>query len=125
MEKKKVLVVDDSEIVLVMAREALEEGGFEVQTCMSALGIDKYVLGKDRPDVIILDVMLPVLDGDKKAKMLKGNDLTRNIPIILLSSKPEDELRLLVKVSGSDGYFRKPFGKSQLVAKVQEVLDAI
>ena len=63
----------------------------------------------------MLDVMLPILDGDKKAKMLKDNPLTRDIPILLLSSKPEEELRWLVTESGADGYVEKPFGHRQLV----------
>lgn len=121
---KRILVVDDSEIVLAMAREALEEGGFDVVTALSAKEADFYIFREDRPGLIIMDVMLPVLDGDKKTKMLKDNENTRNIPILLLSSKPEIELRHLVKESGADGFIRKPFGHRQLVEKVQEAMRA-
>ena len=121
MKKKRVLVVDDSEIVLAAAREALEEG-FEVVTALNALEADKYIVCKDKPDIIVLDVMLPMLDGDKKAKMLKENELTRSIPILLLSSKPESVLRRLVEESGSDGFVRKPFSNRQLVTKIREAL---
>lgn len=120
--KKKVLVVDDSPIALAMAREALEEGGFEVITALDTKVADTCIFGENRPDLIILDVMLPMLDGDKKAKMLKGNELTRDIPILLLSSKPEEELGLLVNESGADGFIRKPFGHLQIVAKVEDTL---
>ena len=120
--KKTILVVDDSEIALAMAREALEEGGFEVVTAQSAKESDTYIFDAKQPDLIILDVMLPGLDGDKKAKLLKANDLTRHIPILLLSSKPEDELRRLVKESGADGFIRKPFGHRQIVAMVEEAI---
>lgn len=119
---KRILVVDDSEIVLAMARDALEEGGFEVVTVPSAKEADKYIFGRDKPDLVILDVMLPMLDGDKKAKMLKENEIARNIPILLLSSKPEDELQRLVNESGADGFIRKPFTSRQLVTKVQETM---
>lgn len=120
--KKRVLVVDDSEVVLAMAREALEEGGFEVVTASDAKEADPFIFGQQRPDLIVLDVMLPVLDGDKKAKMLKENAATRDIPILLLSSKPEEELRWLVAECGADGYMRKPFGHRQLVDRVIGVI---
>lgn len=120
--KKKVLVVDDSEIVLAMARDVLEEGGFEVVTALSALEADRYIFAQDKPDLIVLDVMLPMLDGDKKARMLKENKLTRDIPVLLLSSKPEDELRRLVKESGSDGFIRKPFTARLMVTRVEDTL---
>lgn len=122
MNKKIVLVVDDSEIVLAMAREALEAGGFDVVTALNAKGADNFIFSQDKPDLIILDVMLPMLDGDKKAKMLKDNELSRGIPILLLSSKPEDELRRLVKESGADGFIRKPFAHGQLVDKVEKTI---
>ncbi|RII25836.1 MAG: two-component system response regulator [Geobacter sp.] len=118
--KKRVLVVDDSDIVLAMAREALEEGGFEVVTAPDAKESDAYIFDIRQPDLVILDVMLPGLDGDKKAKQLKANALTRHIPVLLLSSKPEDELGRLATEAGADGFIRKPFDHRQFIAKVEE-----
>ena len=122
MKKQKILLIDDSEIVLVTARKALEEKGFEVITAMRAIDANKYVFCQDQPDLIILDVMLPMLDGDRKAKMLKDNELSRDIPILLISSKPEPELQRLVTQCGADGFIRKPFADEQIVAKVQDTL---
>lgn len=122
MNGKKILVVDDSEIVLEMAREALEGAGFEVATAMSAGEADSRLLGPLRPDLLILDVMLPMLDGDRKARMLKDNPQTRDIPILLISSKPEDELLIRTRESGSDGYIRKPFTRERMVETVTEAL---
>ena len=117
--KKRVLVVDDSEVVLERAREALTAGGFEVYTAISAAAADRYIYGDLRPDMIILDVMMPVLDGDKKAKLLKGDDLTRKIPILLLSSKNEEELARLAAESGADGIIRKPFTYREMIEKIK------
>jgi two-component system, OmpR family, alkaline phosphatase synthesis response regulator PhoP len=122
MAKRKVLIVDDSEIVLAMAREALAEGGFETVTAMNGIEANRYIFSGDRPDLIILDVMLPMLDGNKKAKMLKSDEKTGDIPILLISSKPEDELRRLTEECGADGYIRKPFTNSQMVTMVDETL---
>ena len=119
---KRILVVDDSEVVLAMAAEALEEGGFEVVTAPDARDAGALIFAERMPDLIILDVMLPDLDGDKKAKKLKDDERTRSIPILLLSSKTEEELRWLVKVSGADGFIRKPFGHRQLVEQVEAAL---
>jgi CheY-like chemotaxis protein len=119
---KTVLVVDDSEIVVAMASDALEDGGFKVVTASNAKVADKLIFSDNRPDLIILDVMLPILDGDKKAKMLKDNPQTKDIPILLLSSKPADELARLVTDSGADGFIRKPFIARNLVDKVREML---
>ena len=122
MKMKTVLVVDDSEIVVAMASDALEQGGFKVITASNAKLADKFIFSESRPDLIILDVMLPILDGDKKAKMLKDNPQTKNIPILLLSSKPADELARLVTDSGADGFIRKPFIARNMVDKVREML---
>ena len=120
--KKRILVVDDSEVALAMAREALEEGGFEVVTAPDAKGADEYLFAPQQPDLVILDVMMPVLSGDKKAKLLKENELTRHIPVLLLSSKTETELVWLVHESGADGFIRKPFGHGRIVEQVKEAL---
>ncbi|WP_243374722.1 response regulator [Geotalea sp. SG265] len=122
MKTKTVLVVDDSEIVVAMASDALEEGGFKVITAPNAKAADKHIFSQSKPDLIILDVMLPILDGDKKARMLKDNPQTRDIPILLLSSKPADELARLVTDSGADGFIRKPFMPRNMVDKVRDML---
>ena len=120
--KKLVLIVDDSEIVLEKATEALVSRGYDVVTAASASAADRFIYGDARPDVIILDVMMPYLDGDQKAKMLKAERSTRDIPVLLLSSKPEDELARLTSESGSDGFIRKPFTFKEMADKVEKAL---
>lgn len=123
MSKQKILIVDDSELVLVMARDALEESGFEVFTCTNGIEANSYIFSPHKPDLIILDVMLPMLDGNKKAKLLKEKDFSKDIPIVLLSSKSEEELQRLVVEAGVDGYIRKPFTNASFVASVKRFLD--
>ena len=120
--RKRILVVDDSETVLAVARDVLERAGFDVVTALDAHEADQYIFCQDKPDLIVLDIMLPGLEGHTKAKALKANELTRNIPILLLSSKPEDHLRRLVNESGADGYLRKPFTDEDMVTKIKENL---
>ena len=122
MEKQKILIVDDSELVLAMARDALEEGGFEVFTSTNGIEANSYIFSKNKPDLIILDVMLPMLDGNKKAKLLREKEFSKQIPILLISSKSEDELRRMTIEAGVDGYIRKPFTSAGIVASVREYL---
>lgn len=122
MTKRKILIVDDSELVLNMARDYLEKAGYAVFTAASGIEANRYIFSADKPDLILLDVMLPLLDGNKKAKMLKEKESCRGIRILLLSSKSEDELRVLAMDAGVDGFIRKPFTEREIVAKVGEML---
>lgn len=118
---KKVLVVDDSEIVLEKAREALDAKGYEVVTASSAQDADRFIYSAKMPDVIIMDVMMPTMEGDRKTRILKEDVSTRNIPVLLLSSKSENELGQLVSESGADGFIRKPFTFREMVEKIEAV----
>ena len=118
---KRVLVVDDSEIVLEMASEALTAKGYEVVTALSARDADRFIYADSRPDVIIIDVMMPALDGDRKTRMLKDDSATSEIPVLLLSSKSEKELAQLVTESGADGFIRKPFTFREMIARIEAV----
>lgn len=120
--KPTILIVDDSELVLEMARDFLERAGYSIVTAASGIEANRYIFGTPRPDLIILDVMLPMLDGNKKAKLLKEKDSSRDIPIYLLSSKSEDELRSLMAEAGADGFIRKPFTQAQITSKVAEAI---
>jgi DNA-binding response OmpR family regulator len=119
---KNILIIDDSELVLAMAKDALEEGGFEVFTATNGIEANRYIFSKTKPDLIIIDIMMPMLDGNKKAKILKDNDLSKNIPILLLSSKSDDEMRRLTLEAGADGYIRKPFSPQEIVGKAKGIL---
>lgn len=122
MKKQKILIVDDSELVLAMARDALEEAGYEVYAATNGIEANSYIFSQNKPDLIILDVMLPMLDGNKKAKLLREKEFSRQIPILLISSKSEDELKRLTIEAGVDGYIRKPFTNTGIVASVREFL---
>lgn len=120
---KKVLVVDDSIIVLAMANEALAAKGYKVSTAVNASDADRFIYSDEMPDIIIMDVMMPMLDGDRKTRMLKDEASTRDIPVLLLSSKPEKELVLLAAESGADGYIRKPFTFRELIDSIEAVFN--
>jgi DNA-binding response OmpR family regulator len=120
---KKILVIDDSPLVLAMASDALQSAGFEVFTATNGIESNSYIFStNNRPDLIILDIMMPLLDGNKKAKILKEKDFSRDIPILFISSKDETELARLVVESGVEGYICKPFTPEGIVSSVRKVL---
>lgn len=123
MEQKKILVIDDSELVLAMAKDALTAAGFEVFTAANGIEANSFIFStSNRPDLIIIDIMMPLLDGNKKAKLLKEKEFSKDIPIMFISSKTEDELAGLVEEAGADGYICKPFTSNSIVESVLKVL---
>jgi DNA-binding response OmpR family regulator len=120
--KKNILVIDDSELVLAMAQDALEESGYSVQTATNGIEANRYIFSRNRPDLIIIDIMMPMLDGNEKAKILKENEASRDIPILLLSSKSDEEMRRLTEEAGADGYILKPFTAIEIASKVRRCL---
>jgi len=120
---KKILVIDDSPLVLAMASDALQAAGFEVFTATNGIESNSYIFStNNRPDLIILDIMMPLLDGNKKAKILKEKDFSRDIPILFISSKDEAELSKLVAEAGVEGYICKPFSPEKIVGSVKKAL---
>ncbi|QWV91737.1 response regulator [Geomonas oryzisoli] len=120
--KKKILIIDDSELVLAMAKDALDQAGYQVVTATNGIEANRFIFSKDKPDLIIMDIMMPMLDGNKKAKLLKENEVSRDIPILLLSSKSEVEMRELVNEAKADGYILKPFTPEQIMKAVSSAL---
>lgn len=120
---KKILVIDDSPLVLAMASDALKAAGFDVFTATNGIEANSYIFStNNRPDLIILDIMMPLLDGNKKAKILKEKDFSKDIPILFISSKDETELSKLADESGVDGYICKPFTAQTIVNSVRKAL---
>ena len=118
---KKILVVDDEEDVLLVLEARLQSQGYEVLTesdGMSGLARARH----EKPDLIILDVMLPKLDGYKVCRMLKFDDLYRHIPIILLTARVQENDRKTGSEQGADAYLTKPFDAAQLLAEIKTLL---
>lgn len=124
MKQKRIVVIDDSKLVLAVATEALEEAGFEVLATDSGIEANQFIYSSRRPDLILIDVMMPLLNGDRKVRLLKERESSRQIPVILMSTKDREELEQLTRESGADGYIQKPFNKASLVQDVDRILAA-
>ncbi len=121
MSEGKILVVDDSEIELGVLRIVLEAAGFEVQSLESVFKLSTAIR-RDRPDVILLDVMMPALGGDRAAAILKQHGYSRDIPVILHSSKSAAELESLATRVGAQGFVSKTGDFDRLLAEIRRVL---
>jgi len=117
---KRVLLLDDSEISLEMGRFVLEARGYEVATATNLQEFQRR-LEHFRPDLLLTDHVMPDISGAELVARLKRDLETERIPVILFSSKSEDELRRLATESGADGWLSKAEG----IEKLGEMVDAL
>ena len=121
MIDKKILLVDDEEDILNLVKYNLEREGFRVETVMT--GEQAVRSARDsNPDLILLDLMLPGMDGLDVCRILKNDKGTGLIPIVMLTAKGEDSDIVTGLELGADDYITKPFSPRILVARVKAVL---
>lgn len=120
--KPRILVVDDELDLVAVLRMGLEIQGFEVLEAMDGEeGLRRA--RQDRPDLVVLDLMLPKMDGYKVCRALKFDERFRNLPIIILSARSGDQDRRLALDMGADLFMTKPYDMTVLVAKIRQKLD--
>jgi DNA-binding response OmpR family regulator len=121
MERKTILVVDDEVDLVKTVQFSLEAEGYKV--LVSYNGEDALNQSrKENPDLILLDVMLPKLDGYKVCRLLKFDDRYKHIPILMLTAKTQQKDRSLGMETGADEYITKPFDMEELMEKVKVYL---
>jgi len=121
MNPKKILVVDDETDLVETLRFPLEMEGFEV--LVSYNGEDALNKArKEIPDLILLDLMLPKLDGYKVCRLLKFDEKYKHIPILMLTAKTQERDKILGKETGANEYITKPFEMDHLLEKVKTYL---
>ncbi|OGS27597.1 MAG: hypothetical protein A2297_03550 [Elusimicrobia bacterium RIFOXYB2_FULL_48_7] len=124
MSKKKILAVDDDEGILETLRMLLESKGFEVTTISHGTkALELFKTKGNRPDLILLDVMMPEIDGYKICRILKYNDEHKHIPIIMLTGMSHSKNKLLGFASEADDYVTKPFDHDHLLQKINKLLE--
>jgi DNA-binding response OmpR family regulator len=117
----RVLVADDEPAITVLMAHALEHAGFEVIQAQG--GVEALTLARaQKPDLILLDVMMPDLDGRDACRALKMDQEQRAIPLVLFSSADEDDVRW--RTAGADAFLQKPFDIRALSELVRRLLAA-
>ena len=118
----RILVIQDSPSVNAILKFRLEKGGFSVETVETGEeGIEKTKACQYQ--LILLDYNLPGINGSQVCRILKEEDNTRNIPVVFMSAKDEDELCQITKQAGANGYIGLPFDGKTFIDKINRVLE--
>lgn len=118
---RTVLVVDDEPGIVQIARDYLDRAGFRVLTAGDGAAALRLARA-ERPSLLVLDLMLPGMDGLDVTRALRQDPATRKLPIIMLTARVEEADRLIGLELGADDYMTKPFSPRELVARVRVVL---
>ncbi|HET7436574.1 MAG TPA: response regulator [Thermoanaerobaculia bacterium] len=119
--KRKVLLVDDSTTVLMMEKMILAKGPFEVVTARD--GVEAITKARaEQPDIILLDVMMPNLDGLSACATIRTDEATAHIPIIMVTTRGEEQNIETAFRNGCTDYVTKPINGLELLTKLQNIL---
>ena len=118
---KKILIIDDEPDILRAAKVRLMSFGYEVITAGDGSDIINLVQ-KNMPDLILLDLRLPHMDGDKICVILKADDKLKTIPVIIFTASSDPTTSKKVKDSGAEGYLIKPFDTADLLQTIKKFL---
>lgn len=119
---KKILVADDEIFMLRLLEMTLKKGGYEVASCRDgkeALALAATAL----PQLIVLDVMMPGLDGLGALRQLKENPATREIPVVVLSGKGQAVTKVEAEIAGAALFLAKPFSPNELLGEIKKILE--
>ena len=123
MFQAKVLVVDDEVYILHILDFILGAENYDVITAMNGeQALEK--VREEKPDLIVLDIMMPKLDGYETCRLIKSDPKTKSIPVILLTAKGREVDQKLGREVGASDYITKPFSPSKLIDRVQSILSA-
>ncbi len=119
--KEKILIVDDEKDIVKMLDYNLKKDGFRTVLAYDGEDAIDFAL-RQHPDLIILDLMLPGMDGLEVCKALKKEDKTAKIPIIMLTAKTQEADKIVGLELGADDYVTKPFSPRELIARIKAIL---
>jgi len=121
MSQTKILVVDDEADLVETIQFALELEGYNVLVASNGEeGLN--IARQEKPDLILLDLMLPKLDGYKVCRLLKFDERYKSIPILMLTARTQEKDKILGKETGANEYITKPFEMDELMAKIKSYL---
>jgi len=121
MSNRTTLIVDDEKLILISTRIVLESVGFDVLTADSGEAAIATAKSK-KPGLILLDIMMPGIDGWETLSRLKEDPETKEIPVIIFTAREHSRGRQLAREMGAADYFQKPFEPDELISIVEEYL---
>jgi len=121
MQKKRILIIEDDKHISKLVKYNLEKAGFECLTAISGEEAFK-ILERWLADLILLDVMLPGIDGFEACRHIKQEEKFKNVPVVMLTAKGEEVDRIVGLELGADDYIVKPFSPRELILRIKAVL---
>lgn len=119
--RPRVLIVDDDPAIRLLCAATLREDGYDViQAANGQEGLDRAL--NDSPDVVLLDISMPVLDGFGLAEALRGDERTQKLPLVFLSGEADSDVVTRAYEAGAAGFFSKPFDPAQVGPFIERVL---
>jgi len=121
MDRKKVLLVDDSSTTLLLERLILSHSPYDIVTAKDGVeAVEKA--GSERPDLIVMDLVMPHMDGFEACHRIRANAATRNIPIIVVTTRGEPQNREAGFANGCNDFVTKPLNSVELLSKLRNFL---
>ncbi len=122
MKPIKILLVDDSDTVIMMSRMILKQTSFEIISASDGCdAVNKAV--SEKPDLILLDIIMPNMDGFEALKIIRETEETSEIPVIMVTTRSEVENREKGFEYGCNDYIVKPFSSTELISKINNLLN--
>lgn len=120
--RKKILLIDDSSVNNLLLQNIFEDEGYDVQTAFSGReGLEKIDI--DKPDLVVLDIMMPRMDGFEVLKQIISNPGTKNIPVIMLTAKKDSSDEELARKIGAVDYMTKPVDIENTLQRIRKFLN--
>jgi len=117
----KILIVDDTETMRMAEEMMLSGEGYQISTaCDGVDALEK--ISADRPDLVLMDIMMPRMDGIECCRRMKANDRTSDIKVVMVTTKSEYERVKEAFAAGCDDYITKPIDKSELIGKLKDLM---
>jgi two-component system alkaline phosphatase synthesis response regulator PhoP len=121
MDRQKILIIDDNPAVLNMLEMLLKERRYDTLTAQDGLD-GLFKARQEKPDLILLDIMLPGMDGFKVCRMIKFDQQLKNIPVLILTSRMTDEDKELAFQCGADGYVVKATSTDVILNEIKRLI---
>lgn len=118
---EKILIVDDDPCIISLIALHVEMAGYEPVSALDGIAA-LQLAPRERPRAVILDLMLPEIDGWEVCRSIKRDERTAGIPVLILSALSDRETREKAFIAGADGYMTKPFSPKELIAKISGIV---
>jgi len=124
MSKKKILVIEDDPDQIVMIKARLEFAGYEFISAKDGEEGLKKVL-QEKPDLVLLDILLPKMEGEEVCEKIRSDPKTRNTPIIIVTGVDADGLKKRCLVVGAEDWIQKPYDPKELLTKIEKLIGCL